>query len=253
MNLIQCENVCVNYGTFEACKNVSFSLKKGDYLCVVGANGSGKTTIVKAILGLQQIKSGKIIFDRKCTGYLPQQNNIQRDFPASVKEVVLSGCVGKLFYSKKDKENAKKQIHRLGLEEIENKSISELSGGQQQRVLLARALCAAKDLIVLDEPVTGLDPVVTDELYSIIRKLNKEDGIAVVMVSHDVHRSVQNATHILHMNKTPLFFGTAHEYEKSAYYEEMSHVEVCETHLCNHCGTDCHASHIHVEEEHNHD
>ena len=253
MNLIQCENVCVNYGTFEACKNVSFSLKKGDYLCVVGANGSGKTTIVKAVLGLQQIKSGKIIFNRKCTGYLPQQNNIQRDFPASVKEVVLSGCVGKLFYSKKDKENAKKQIHRLGLEEIGNKSFSELSGGQQQRVLLARALCAAKDLIVLDEPVTGLDPVVTDELYSIIRKLNKEDGIAVVMVSHDVHRSVQNATHILHMNKTPLFFGTAEDYEKSSYYEEMSHVEVCETHLCNHCGTDCHASHIHVEEEHNHD
>ena len=197
MNLIKCENVCVNYGTFEACKNVSFSLKKGDYLCVVGANGSGKTTIVKAVLGLQQIKSGKIIFDRKCTGYLPQQNNIQRDFPASVKEVVLSGCVGKLFYSKKDKENAKKQIQRLGLEEIENKSFSELSGGQQQRVLLARALCAAKDLIVLDEPVTGLDPVVTDELYSIIRKLNKEDGIAVVMVSHDVHRYFINNVSIL--------------------------------------------------------
>lgn len=253
MNLIQCENVCVNYGTFEACKNVSFSLNKGDYLCVVGANGSGKTTIVKAILGLQQIKSGKIIFDRNNTGYLPQQNNIQRDFPASVKEVVLSGCIGKLFYSKSDKENAKKQIQRLGLEEIENKSFSELSGGQQQRVLLARALCAAKDLIVLDEPVTGLDPIVTDELYSIIRKLNKEDGIAVIMVSHDVHRSVQNATHILHMNKSPLFFGTAKDYEQSEYYEQMSHVEVCETHLCNHCGTDCHASHIHVEEEHNHD
>ena len=129
----------------------------------------------------------------------------------------------------------------------------KLSGGQQQRVLLARALCAAKDLIVLDEPVTGLDPIVTDELYSIIRKLNKEDGIAVIMVSHDVHRSVQNATHILHMNKSPLFFGTAKDYEQSEYYEQMSHVEVCETHLCNHCGTDCHASHIHVEEEHNHD
>lgn len=246
MALIECSNVCVSYGNYEACKNVSFTLNKGDYLCVVGANGSGKSTIVKTILGLNKIKSGKIEFNRKNTGYLPQQHNIQRDFPASVKEIVLSGCCSgnRLFYSKQDKIRAREQIKKLGIENIEKKHFAELSGGQQQRVLLARALCAAKDLIVLDEPVTGLDPVVTDEFYSIIRKLNKEEGVAVIMVSHDVHRAVQNSTHILHMNKEPLFFGTAEDYKKSKYYSSMASVEVCETHLCTHCGTDCNASHI---------
>lgn len=254
MSLVECKSVCVNYGSFEACKDVNFSINPGDYVCIVGSNGSGKTTIVKSILGLLPVKSGQIIVDKLHTGYLPQQNNIQRDFPASVKEVVLSGCLGhaRLFYSKQDKLNAQKQIERLNLKEIENKSFSALSGGQQQRVLLARALCAAKNLLVLDEPVTGLDPVVTDELYAIIRKLNKEDGIAVLMVSHDVHRAMQNATHILHMNKTPLFFGTCKDYEKSEFYQSMSHVEVCETHLCNHCGTDCNATHIHLPGDYSH-
>lgn len=249
MSLICCEDVCVSYGSFEACKNISFSVEQGNYLCIVGANGSGKTTIVKAILGLLDIKAGKLICDKKNTGYLPQKSNIQRDFPASVKEVILSGFSNKLFYGKKEKEEVLKQIKSLGLESIENKSFSELSGGQQQRVLLARSLCAAKKLLVLDEPVTGLDPVVTDEFYSIIRSLNKDSGLAIIMVSHDVHRAVQNATHILHMNNSCLFFGTAEEYKKTKLYEEMSHVEVCETHLCNHCGTDCNASHVIVDKE----
>ena len=160
--------------------------------------------------------------------------------------MVLSGCIKKnLFYSKEDKKLAEKQIEKLGLSEIAKKSYRELSGGQQQRVLLARALCAAKNLLVLDEPVTGLDPVVTDELYSTIRELNQKEKIAVIMVSHDVNRAVQNATHILHMDKKPLFFGTAKDYEKTEYYGDMTNVEVCETHLCHHCGSNCHASHIH--------
>ncbi len=254
MKLLECQNVCVNYGSFEACRDVSFSINEGDYLCIVGSNGSGKSTLVKAILGLVPLKSGKIIHDKVKTGYLPQQNNIQRDFPASVKEVIMSGCLsrGRLFYTKEDKLNAQQQIKNLQLEEIQNKSFSELSGGQQQRVLLARALCAAKKLIVLDEPVTGLDPVVTDELYSIIRRLNKEEGIAVIMVSHDVHRAVQNASHILNMNKSPLFFGTSEEYQKTDFYKNLSHVEVCETHLCNHCGNDCNATHIHLPGDYTH-
>lgn len=247
MSLIECKNVCVNYGSFEACKDVSFEINSGDYVCIVGANGSGKTTIVKSVLGLQPIKSGSILRNQMGIGYLPQKNNIQRDFPASVKEVVLSGCInrGRLFYSRSDRENAMEQIKKLSLEPIINRTFSELSGGQQQRVLLARALCAAKQLLVLDEPVTGLDPVVTDELYSIIRKLNQDEHLAVLMVSHDVHRAVQNATHILHMNKTPLFFGTASDYQKSPLYTQMSSVEVCETHLCTHCGSGCNATHIH--------
>lgn len=255
MALVKCINTCVNYGNYEACKNVSFEINPGDYVCIVGSNGSGKTTIVKSILGLIPIKSGTIESDKKHTGYLPQQNNIQRDFPASVKEVVLSGTLTsrKLFYSKKDKQNAMEQIKKLSLDDIINKSFSELSGGQQQRVLLARALCAAKNLLVLDEPVTGLDPIVTDELYNLIRKLNKEYKIAVLMVSHDVHRAVQNATHILHMNKYPEFFGTAEEYKNTKLYQDMSHVEVCETHLCNHCGTDCNASHVHLPGDYKYD
>ncbi len=239
MALIECKNVSVNYGSFEACKNVSFSIEKGDYLCVVGANGSGKSTIVKSILGLVKIKSGKIIFNRKNTGYLPQQSNIQRDFPASVKEIVLSGCLNGT-----DKSVADEQIKKLNIQNIAQKNFSSLSGGQQQRVLLARALCAAKDLIILDEPVTGLDPIVTDEFYEIIRKLNKEEKIAVIMVSHDIHRAVQNATHILQMNKEVLFFGSSEEYQKTEFYKSMSNVEVCQTHLCTHCGTNCNASHI---------
>lgn len=248
MSLIECKEVCVNYGSFEACKNVSFEINSGDYVCIVGANGSGKTTIVKAVLGLTPIKSGSILRNQLGIGYLPQKNSIQRDFPASVKEVVLSGCLerGRLFYNRKDKENAMAQIKKLGLEPIVNRTFSDLSGGQQQRVLLARALCAAKELLVLDEPVTGLDPVVTDDLYSIIRKLNQEEKLAVLMVSHDVHRAVQNATHILHMNNSPLYFGTASDYQKNPLYKQMSSVEVCETHLCTHCGPSCNATHIHL-------
>lgn len=252
--LIECKDVCVNYGTFEACKNVSFSVNAGDYVCIVGTNGSGKTTLVKAILGLIPIKSGKISLDRLHTGYLPQQKTIQKDFPASVKEVVLSGCVSSssFFHTKQDKQNAEFQIQRLQLNSIANKAFSSLSGGQQQRVLLARALCAAKNLLVLDEPVTGLDPIVTDELYTIIQELNKKDGLAILMVSHDVHRAIQNATHILQMNTSPLFFGKSQDYAKSDLYKSMSHVEVCETHLIgkqqifNRCGADCNASHIHI-------
>ena len=243
--MIKCENVSVTYGNYVACENVSFSVNPGEYLCIVGANGSGKTTIVKATLGLLPLNKGKISKSQWKIGYLPQQSSIQRDFPASVREVVLSGCIKKnLFYSKEDKKMADMQIEKLGLSGIAKKSYRDLSGGQQQRVLLARALCAGKDLLVLDEPVTGLDPVVTDELYSTIRELNQKEKIAVIMVSHDVNRAVQNATHILHMDRKPLFFGTSADYEKTELYKTMTNVEVCETHLCHHCGTGCHASHV---------
>ena len=214
----------------------------------------GKTTLVKTILGLHPLKSGKMVMDKVHTGYLPQQNSIQRDFPASVKEVILSGCLtkGRLFYNRKDKENVQEQIKKLSLEEIANKNFSELSGGQQQRVLLARALCAAKNLLVLDEPVTGLDPIITEELYSIIKKLNKEQNISVIMVSHDVHRAVNSATHILHMNKTPLFFGTSEDYKKTEFFNSLSNVEVCETHVSGHCKSNCGASHIHLPGDYSH-
>lgn len=249
--LIECRNLKVDYGSWNACRDVSFSIFEGNYICIVGANGSGKTTLVKTILGLKQASSGEIIRNGLKAGYLPQQNSIQKDFPASVREVVQSGCISSrhLFYNKADRQKAREVMEKLGIADISEKSYMELSGGQQQRVLLARALCSAGNMLILDEPVTGLDPVVTDELYSLIRELNHKDHMAVLMVSHDIHRAVQNATHILHMDRTPLFFGTSEEYRHTEHYSSMSHVEVCSTHLCTHCGPGCNATHIHLQEK----
>lgn len=247
--LISCRNVCVNYGSLVAVDNISFSLNKGNYLCIVGANGSGKSTLVKAILGLCKPADGEIVKSCKGIGYLGQQNVIQRDFPATVREVVISGCLPQNIlplYSKAEKKRAKEEIYKLGLEKLTKKSFKELSGGQMQRVLLARAFCAATELLILDEPVNGLDPIVTDELYSIVRNRNREEKLTVMMVSHDIHRAVQNATHILHMNNQAMFFGTAEDYKKTPLYNEMTTVETCSTHACTHCGSDCTASHIRV-------
>ncbi|NLM00960.1 MAG: metal ABC transporter ATP-binding protein [Treponema sp.] len=249
MTLINVENITVNYGSFCALKNVSLKINVGDYVCIVGANGSGKTTLVKTILGLIPFASGKIEKNFTSCGYLPQHSAIKKDFPASVFEVVLSATVAhhkfwKPFFTKKDKENAILQMQKLEIANIAKKSFAELSGGQQQRVLLARSLCAADNLLILDEPVTGLDPIVTDELYSIIRKLNRQENLAVLMVSHDIHRAVQNASHILHLQKESLFFGTVADYKQTELFTRMSSVESCTTHYCMHCGPDCISSHI---------
>lgn len=245
--LISCRNVSVNYGSLTAVKDVSFSVNKGDYLCIVGANGSGKSTLVKTILGLCNPASGEIVKNCNGIGYLGQQNAAQRDFPATVREVIMSGCVSRNklpFYSSAEKQRAKEQIYKLGLEKLTKKSFRELSGGQMQRVLLARAFCAASELLVLDEPVNGLDPIITDELYSTVRSRNRDEGLTVLMVSHDIHRAVQNATHILHMNCNAAFFGTSEDYKKTPLYNQMTSVETCSTHACTHCGSDCTASHI---------
>ena len=253
--LIKCTDLCCNYGSFKAAINVNFSVSEKDYLCIVGANGSGKSTVVKTILGLHKEYTGQIEKAKNCKiGYLPQQTSIQKDFPASVFEVVLSGNLANKkffsFYTKQDKAKSWENIERLGIEEIAKKSFRDLSGGQQQRVLLARSLCAARNLLVLDEPVTGLDPTVTDELYSIIHNLNKIDGLSIIMVSHDIHRAVSQATHILHMNKEPLFFGTSEEYKASSFYKQMKNVETCSTHCTCDCDTDCNASHIIMNHHH---
>jgi zinc transport system ATP-binding protein len=183
---------------------------------------------MKALLGLKSVSDGRITFGEglhnKNIGYLPQQTDIQRDFPASVKEIVLSGCLsnGKFrpFYSKQDKATAEKNMERLGIRDLEKKCYRELSGGQQQRVLLARALCSADKLIILDEPAASLDPVVTAEMYELIDSLNKNDKLTVIMVSHDIAHAVKSASHILHIGNTPLFFGTRNDYLTSdAYFQ----------------------------------
>ncbi len=222
--LIRCENVSFSYENTGVLKNLSFSVCDGDYLCIVGENGSGKSTLTKGLLGLKQPAAGKIIKNDSLKsggiGYLPQQTPAQKDFPASVFEVVLSGRLGGKhgfcpFYTKRDKQDAHDNIKKLGLEELMKRSYRDLSGGQQQRVLLARALCAGKKILLLDEPVTGLDPIVTEEMYSLIEQLNREEKITVIMVSHDISSAVKYASHILHLNYDNSFFGTANDYLNS--------------------------------------
>ena len=222
MSQIECKDVSVKYESQVVLENISFSIEVGDYLCIVGENGSGKSTLVKTILGLEGVKSGEIIFGDKLNkneiGYLPQQTQAQKDFPASVYEVVLSGRLNSRginpFYSSKDKKMANEMIKSLGIEKIKKKSFRELSGGQQQRVLLARALCATKKIIILDEPITGLDPTVTREMYSIIKEINKK-GITIVMVSHDINFAINNENKILHLKKKIKFFGSTEDYVNS--------------------------------------
>ena len=223
MALIRCEDVSIGYEGQTVVRDLDFSIGAGDYLCIVGENGSGKSTLVKSLLGLKNVEKGRIIYGdglkKNEIGYLPQQTDTQKDFPASVYEVVLSGRLNsrglKPFYTNADKRAAEEKLELLGIRDLAKQCYRDLSGGQKQRALLARALCATKTMLLLDEPVTGLDPIVTAEFYQLIRRINRESGIAVVMVSHDIESAVEDASHILHLQEKMLFFGTAEEYRKS--------------------------------------
>jgi len=220
MKVLDIKNVTINRDGKTAVENVSFALEKGDFLAIVGANGSGKSTLMKGILGLIDISSGTVSFcnglQRKEIGYLPQQVQIRKDFPARVDEVVLSGCISSLgfypFYSKHEKKIAEYNMERLGIKELKKSSYSDLSGGEQQRVLLARALCAAKSILFLDEPAAGLDPVISSEFYSMLGKLNRDECLTIIMVSHDIKAAVDNAGMILHMGTKVFFYGNSSEY-----------------------------------------
>ncbi len=222
MALISCKGVSLRYENRLAVEDASFEIEAGDYVCIVGENGSGKSTLLKGLLGLKSPDAGSISYgdglEQRMIGYLPQQTVVQKDFPASVYEVVLSGCLNRRgmrpFYSPAERQIAGRNIERLSIGGLRKKSYRDLSGGQQQRVLLARALCATEKLLLLDEPVTGLDPVVTAELYALIRQLNRE-GVTVVMVSHDIVCAVHNAGKILHMGTGVLFYGRAEDYPDS--------------------------------------
>lgn len=223
MALIYCEDLTMSYENSIVLKDINFEINEGDYICIVGENGSGKSTLIKGLLGIKAPKSGRIRFGdgvkQNQIGYVPQQTSIQKDFPASVFEVVLSGCLNKRgfkpFFSKKEKKIALDSMRKLGIEDLMKKSYADLSGGQQQRVLLSRALCATEKLLLLDEPVTGLDPVVTAEFYELIKKLNKENKITIIMVSHDITSATENANKILHIDGKVLFYGSTEEYRNS--------------------------------------
>ena len=218
-----CRDVSLGYDGEVIAEHISFEINAGDYLCIVGENGSGKSTLVRAMLKLHEPMSGEITtgdgVSRTDVGYLPQQTEVQRDFPASVREIVLSGFTGHLgarpFYSREQKAAAVRAMEQLGIAHLARRCYRELSCGQQPRVLLARALCAAKKILLLDEPAAGLDPKVTGEMYSLIENFNREDGTTIIMVSHDIAAAVRYATHILHIGHKRNFFGTKEEYIKS--------------------------------------
>ena len=226
--MLTCRNVSMSYDGGTVVENVSLELERGDYLCIVGENGSGKTTLMKGMLGLLPLNGGNIDLHgvkRAEIGYLPQQTVAQRDFPASVREVVLSGrlnhCGLLPFYTRRDRVCANDNMERLGIASEAGKSYRDLSGGQQQRVLLARALCAADKLLMLDEPVAGLDPVMASEMYSLLEKLNR-DGMTLVVISHDLKSAVLYGSKILHMRRGALFYGSTGDYVKTGLYRFMS-------------------------------
>lgn len=221
--LIKCNNISLSYDGVDVLKDISFSIYDDDYLCIVGENGSGKSTLIKCLLGIKKADKGEIIMNgglkHSDIGYLPQQTSIQKGFPATVEEVVISGCLSSRgycpFYSKKEKQTAEMNMKRLGILDLRKRCYRELSGGQQQRALLARALCAAKKLILLDEPVTGLDPVAINELYNLIGELNQSDKITIIMVSHDIQNLLRNTKHVLHLNESSAYYGSVNDYLKS--------------------------------------
>ena len=222
--IFECKDVTLGYENKVVAKNLNFKIDQGDYLCVVGENGTGKSTLIKTLLGLIKPLNGEVIANvqgknHKGVGYLPQQTQAQKDFPASVWEVVLSGVLNNdhrcPFYNKKDKAEAEKNMEKLNILDLKKRCYRELSGGQQQRVLLARALCATDSVLILDEPVTGLDPAASMEFYETIKDLNKKENVTIIMVSHDIKNALNYATHILQFEQENDFFGTVEEYKKS--------------------------------------
>ncbi len=226
--LIVCRDVDFGYENYDVVVGVSMMVEEGDYLCIVGENGSGKSTLMKGLLGLLKPTGGSLTVDEELKktgiGYLPQQTAAQRDFPATVQEVVLSGCLSRRgalpFYSRKEKTIARENMEKTGIYQMKDHCYRELSGGQQQRVLIARALCATSRLLILDEPITGLDPSAIQDLYTMLKQLNRE-GVAILMVSHDIRNVVSEAGKILHLKREVLFYGSVEEYKKSAVGKEF--------------------------------
>lgn len=228
MAQIKCTDLSLGYEGHSICTGLNFEINAGDYVCIVGDNGTGKSTLVKALLSLKAISGGSIEFGDGITkrdiGYLPQLSEAQRDFPASVEEVVISGCTSGLkkrfFMGRAQKLEAMQNMKMMGVWELAKKSYRDLSGGQQQRVLLARALCAANKILLLDEPVSGLDPHASSDLYSLIHHLNKHTKTTVIMVTHDIENSLKDANKVLRMSASPEFFDSVADYRNACLCKE---------------------------------
>ena len=218
--LIVCKDISLGYEGQSVLTHLDLTVRAGDYLCIVGDNGSGKSTLLRGLLGLLPPQSGEIWrapeLQKGAVGYLPQQTKAQKDFPATVFEVVLSGFLNRkgmhFFYSAAQKSEALMNMGKLGILELKDACYRDLSGGQQQRVLLARALCAASRLLILDEPITGLDPAAAQDLYKTLAYLNRKEGMAVVMVTHDLKAALHSARTVLHIGRDDWFYGTVPDY-----------------------------------------
>jgi zinc transport system ATP-binding protein len=223
--MIKVEKLTIGYDNQIILKDLNLRVKEGEYVCIIGANGSGKSTLLKTMLGLNKPLKGKIIIDKKTSiGYVPQALQIQQDFPATVNEIVMSGCLKKMkwrpFYTKKERDLAAKNMKLLKISSLKNKLISEISGGQKQRVLIARALSATTKVLFLDEPFTALDGYGALKLYSILKKINKEDGVTIVMISHDIEMALRYEDLVIHIDETIVFDGTKEEYLESPFMKE---------------------------------
>lgn len=224
MAQLLCRGVSLGYEGRTVCEGIDFSVSRGDYLCIVGENGSGKSTLMRALLGLKAPERGEIVYGdglrRREIGYLPQQSEAQKDFPASVREVVRSGFAGRgglrPFYSHAERQIAETAMRQTGVAELGDRSFSTLSGGQKQRVLLARALCATDKLLLLDEPVAGLDPYAAEEMYEMLEQLNRHH-ITVIMITHDPSAVLRYATRVLYLGARPTFFENVADYEQSVH------------------------------------
>jgi zinc transport system ATP-binding protein len=231
--LIACQNAAFGYDGYAVISALNFVVRPGDYLCIVGKNGSGKSTLIKGLLRLLEPLQGSITFydkfKREAVGYLPQQVAAQKDFPAGAFEIILSGAVGGMglrpFYSAKEKQRSRDIMNRLGIEDLKERCFRELSGGQQRRVLIGRALCASRGILVLDEPAAGLDPLAAAELYGLLQKINREMGVTIIMVSHDIDAAEKHATKILHLQNRQCFFGTYPDYINSDIGKQFLGVE----------------------------
>ena len=228
MAQIICQDLAIGYDGKAIVQKLDLSVNRGEYLCIAGENGAGKSTLIKTLIGLLQPVRGKIVFgdglNQEEIGYLPQQTETQKDFPASVREIVLSGCQNRCgirpFYNRKEKMCAEEMMQRLQITDLAKRCYRELSGGQQQRTLLARALCATKKLLLLDEPVSGLDPKATEEMYQLIQLINREEKITIIMISHDIKAAMTYASHVLYLGDT-FFYGTKEKFRQNKVSEKF--------------------------------
>ena len=227
--LLRVDDVTLAYEGREVISSLSFEIPRGAYVSVIGENGTGKSTLLGAILGLKRVRSGKIELcdlKRREIGFLAQQNEESESFPATVYEVVLTGCLSRSscgpFITKRARDIAFANMEKVGITSLSGRSCDALSGGQRQRVMLARALCSASKLLVLDEAVTGVDSKTVADIYSLVESLNA-GGMTVLSVTHDISAAVRYSSHILRLSSDGYFFGTVNDYlalDEAAVYRK---------------------------------